>query len=86
MDVVNHVLPKTEHRCCGRYLYANWRKNPKNKELQRQFWVCAKSNNMPDFEANREEMKRLTKARFGDMLNHHPKKLVYNIFHSIGEM
>ena len=73
IDVVEHVLPRAEHRCYARHLYANWRKKHNNKELQKQFWLCAKSNNMTDFEANMEDMKRLTKARFEDVLNCHPR-------------
>ena len=73
MDAVEHVLPKVEHRCCARHLYANWRKKHKNKELQKQFGLCAKSSNMLDFEANMEEIKRLTKVGFEDMLNCHPR-------------
>ena len=42
-------------------------------ELQKQFWICPKSNNMPNFETNMEDMKRLTKARFEDMHNYHPR-------------
>ena len=33
MDVVDNVLPKAEHNCYARHLYANWRKKHKNKEL-----------------------------------------------------
>ena len=73
MDAVEHVLPKAKHRYCARHLYANWRKKHNNKELQKQFWLCAKSNNMSNFEANMEEMKRLTKARFEEIPNYHPR-------------
>ena len=34
MDAIEHVLPRAEHRCCARHLYANWKKH-KNKELQK---------------------------------------------------
>ena len=55
MNAIDHVLPKSEHRCCTKQLYANWRKKYKNKELQKQFWLCTKSNNMSKFEANMEK-------------------------------
>ena len=73
MDDVDHVLPMVEHRFYARLLYANWRKKHKNKELQKQLWLCTKSNNVPDFEANMKEMKRLAPTGFEDMLNYHPR-------------
>ena len=72
LDVVRSQLPMAEHRCCVRHLYANLRKKHKNKDLQKQFWLCAKSYNMPNFEANVKEMKRLSPQGYEDILNCHP--------------
>ncbi|KAK1368547.1 hypothetical protein POM88_034639 [Heracleum sosnowskyi] len=74
LDVVCDILPSAEHRCCARHLYANLRKKHGRSELlQRQFWACAKSANMPDFEANMMELKKLSPRGFEDILHTHPK-------------
>ena len=67
------MLPQVEHRYCYRHLYANWRKKHRNKDLRKQFYAYAKSSNMPDFEANMEEMKKLAPKGFNDILNTHPR-------------
>ncbi|XP_050209237.2 uncharacterized protein LOC126659951 [Mercurialis annua] len=73
LDAVGTLLPKAEHRCCARHLHANWRKEHKGKPLQKQFWICAKSNNMPDFEQNMKELKKLTPKGFEAILRTHPR-------------
>ncbi|XP_050215351.1 uncharacterized protein LOC126666448 [Mercurialis annua] len=44
-----------------RHLYANWKKkNERREDLQKLWWRCAKSSNMPDFDKNMEAMRALT--------------------------
>ncbi|XP_050238794.1 uncharacterized protein LOC126680332 [Mercurialis annua] len=74
LDSVADLLPRAEHRCCARHLYANWKKkNGRREDLQKLWWRCAKSSNMPDFDKNMEAMRALTQKGFDDMLVTHPR-------------
>lgn len=63
-----------EHRCCVRHFYVNWRKKyVRNELLQIQFWTCVKSTNMPDFEVNMIELKKLSIIGFENIFHTDPK-------------
>ena len=61
LDAIRNILQEVEHRCYCRHLYFNWRKkHERDNELHKLFWACAKNANMPYFDTNMLEMKKLT--------------------------
>ena len=50
---VNEIVPQAEHRMCATHIYANWRKEHRDKKLQKMFWACAKSSDRTQFNYNR---------------------------------
>lgn len=43
------MLPRAEHRCCARHIYANWKKNHPGNVLKAMFWKAAKSSTVEEF-------------------------------------
>ncbi|XP_056166982.1 uncharacterized protein LOC115664633 [Syzygium oleosum] len=53
-----------EHRMCARHIYANWAKKYKGDQLQRQFWLIAKSTNMTEFRIHKKALHALSAEAF----------------------
>ncbi|XP_056174657.1 uncharacterized protein LOC115667281 isoform X2 [Syzygium oleosum] len=70
---VAELLPNAEHRMCARHIYSNWGQKYKGKQLMRQFWKCAKSTNMSDFEVHRQRLKEMTHQGHDDLFRTEPK-------------
>ncbi|KAI3410691.1 uncharacterized protein J3R85_018538 [Psidium guajava] len=47
------LMKYAEHRMCARHIYANWAKKHRGDQLQKQFWLIAKSTNMRDFRVHK---------------------------------
>lgn len=43
INAIANWAPKCEHIMCARHIYANWKKNYKDKDFQKRFWRCAKA-------------------------------------------
>ena len=68
------MCPLVEERMCARHIYARWSTRNSRKELQLQFWMCARSPNEPDLRKELDVMERLDKGLIAndDLLKHWP--------------
>jgi hypothetical protein len=66
------LMPDCEHRKCARHIFANWRRQHKGEDLQRQFWKCAKANTIADLEIEVSNMEKLNLKAKEDMMKVSP--------------
>ena len=53
---------------CARHIYANWRKEHRDKVFQKMFWACAKSSDRSQFNYNRSKLAQNTVEGARDMM------------------
>ncbi|XP_037476033.1 uncharacterized protein LOC119353513 [Triticum dicoccoides] len=70
---VNELVPHAEHRMCARHIYANWRKEHRDKVFQKMFWACAKSSDRSQFNYNRAKLAQNTVQGARDMMKTAPE-------------
>jgi hypothetical protein len=58
---------------CVRYIYANWRKQHRDKIYQKMFWACAKSSDKIQFNYNRAKLAQKTEDGAKDMMKIAPE-------------
>ncbi|KAM0916359.1 hypothetical protein ACQ4PT_010238 [Festuca glaucescens] len=73
IKAVNEIIPNAEHRMCARHIYANWRKEHRDKVFQKMFWACAKSSDTIQFNYNRAKLAQKTQAGAKDMMKTAPE-------------
>ncbi|GKV22910.1 hypothetical protein SLEP1_g32721 [Rubroshorea leprosula] len=73
INAIQTLFPKARHRRCARHIYANFRKDHKGKELQRWFWITAKSTNEAEFRRNLEQINKLKPAAKERLMKLDPK-------------
>ncbi|KAH1129166.1 hypothetical protein J1N35_000544 [Gossypium stocksii] len=57
INVLNEWFPDLEHRVCARYIYVNWQKTWKGLNRKVQFWNCARSTFVEDFDHQLQKLK-----------------------------
>lgn len=74
------MLPRAEHRCCARHIYANWKKHHPGIVLKAMFWraaksstVAAKSSTVEEFNMVMEEIKALSPTAHEDLVKTEPR-------------
>jgi len=72
IKAVNEIIPEAEHRMCARHIYANWRKQHRDKAFQKLFWACAKSSDRIQFNYNRAKLALKTPDGARDMMKTAP--------------
>ena len=70
---VNEIIPEAEHRMCARHIYANWRKQHREKKLQKMFWACAKSFDRSQFNYNKAKLAQKSPEGARDIMNTAPE-------------
>lgn len=70
---VNEICPQAEHRMCGRHIYANWRKQHKEKIYQKIFWACAKASDKTGFNCHRAKLAQKTVEGVQDIMKTNPE-------------
>jgi hypothetical protein len=73
IKAVNEIIPGAEHRMCARHIYANWRKQHRDKIFQKMFWACAKSCDKIQFNYNRAKLAQKTPEGAKDMMKTAPE-------------
>ncbi|CAN6171229.1 unnamed protein product [Urochloa humidicola] len=73
LNAVEKWAPLAEHRNCARHIYANWKKQFKEKEWQKKFWRCAKAPCQLLFNLARASLAKYTSAGAQAILNTHPQ-------------
>ncbi|XP_021767368.1 uncharacterized protein LOC110731795 [Chenopodium quinoa] len=59
LNAVKSVLPKAEHRHCGRHVFAHWPKSFREDEMKLHFWKIAKCYNLADYNDDIEDLNKL---------------------------
>jgi hypothetical protein len=72
IKTVSEIIPNAEHRMCARHIYANWRKQHRDKIFQKLFWACAKSSDTIQFNYNRAKLAQKTPDGAKDMMKTAP--------------
>lgn len=68
IHAVAKELPKTEHRSCARYIYANLKKLHKSDTLKPLFWRVASNYNDGDFKMNIKTFREFDPHACDDLL------------------
>ncbi|XP_071676846.1 uncharacterized protein [Lolium perenne] len=72
IKAVSEIIPNAEHRMCERHIYANWRKQHRDKIFQKLFWACAKSSDTIQFNYNRAKLAQKRPDGAKDMMKTAP--------------
>ncbi|GKV38096.1 hypothetical protein SLEP1_g46042 [Rubroshorea leprosula] len=73
INAIQSLFPRAAHRRCARHIYANFRKQYKGKQLQKWFWITAKSTTVAEFRRNMEEINKLNPAAKEYLMQYDPK-------------
>ena len=68
IKAVNEIIPEAEHKMCARHIYANWKKQHRDKAFQKLFWACNKSSHKIQFNYNRAKLAQKTTEGARDMI------------------
>ena len=58
VNAVKNELPEAEHRMTARHILSNWKRDSKDPELERMFWVIAGCYTIGEFEDALEVLKK----------------------------
>ncbi|XP_039155563.1 uncharacterized protein LOC120287001 [Eucalyptus grandis] len=83
VQVLEEEMSLAEHRRCARHIYANWRKKNGGNNCRKQFWMCAKSTTIPQFEKHLEELGKMSKTGKADLMRIAPKYWCKAFFETI---
>jgi hypothetical protein len=73
IKAVSEIIPEAEHRMCARHIYANWKKQFRDKIYQKMFWACAKSSDKIQFNYNRAKLAQKTEDGAKAMMKTSPE-------------
>ena len=62
VNVVKNELPKVEHRMCARHILSNWKRDSKDPELERMFWIIARCYTKREYEDSLKVLKKYNKS------------------------
>lgn len=64
IDVVEEVMPNSEHRFCIMHLYSNFKLSHRGVALKNILWQAARASRIVDFERVMRELSQKDKAAF----------------------
>ncbi|KAF7835650.1 Glycoside hydrolase, family 47 [Senna tora] len=72
LDVFNEKWPTVEHRYCMKHMYANFKQKYKEKALRDAMWLCAFATTPRKFQEKMEELKKISKEAYDDLIEVNP--------------
>ncbi|KAK8648767.1 hypothetical protein V6N13_129510 [Hibiscus sabdariffa] len=73
LEEMQLILPNVEHRFCARHMYANWKKENSEHDMQQLFWACCKATTEAEFHKHSARMATLKDTALSSLLKRDPK-------------
>ncbi|KAL4283757.1 hypothetical protein GQ457_16G006080 [Hibiscus cannabinus] len=73
LEEMQLILPNVEHRFYARHMYANWKKENSEHDMQQLFWACCKATTEAEFHKHSARMATLKDTALSSLLKRDPK-------------